>query len=214
MYVPEQTNHRLRVVTPNGSVTTLAGSVASFSNGFGTAATFNIPFGVTADTLGQLYISDYANNRIRKLLCIPSPSGFYSSSGSPVLCPAGSFCPLSSMNATLCPKGTYSFAGASSCTPCSAGTFSSAPGSTSCQQCPGGHFCSAGTASWASQNCGRGRYCPDGSSAPTPCPHQVPPSGGWGALQAQGPAFLVDTALCLNHCFWNFTSGDGLLSKC
>ena len=37
---------------------------------------------------------------------------------------------------------------------------------------------------------------------------------GWGALQAQGPAFLVETASCLNHCFWNFTSGDGLLSRC
>jgi hypothetical protein len=24
----------------------------------------------------------------------------------------------------------------------------------------------------------------------------------------------VETARCLNHCFWNFTSGDGMLSKC
>ena len=52
------------------------------------------------------------------------------------------------------------------------------------------------------------------SGAPTPCPYQVPPTGGWGALQVQGPAFLVETARCLNHCFWNFTSGDGMLSKC
>ncbi len=41
--------------------------------------------------------------------------------------------------------------------------------------------------------CGRGNYCPDGSAAPTPCPFQMPPSGGWGALQVQGPAFLHGT---------------------
>ena len=113
----------------------------------------------------------------------------------------------------LCPKGS-SNAGASNCTLCSAGKFTATTGSTSCQKCPGGHFCPAGTSSWARLNCGRGNYCPDGSGAPTPCPYQVPPSGGWGALQVQGPAFLVETAHCLNHCFWNFTSGDGMLSTC
>ena len=40
------------------------------------------------------------------------------------------------------------------------------------------------------------------------------PAGGWGAQGVQGPAFLVETAGCANHCFWNFTSGDGVLSKC
>jgi hypothetical protein len=96
---------------------------------------------------------------------------------------------------------------------CPAGSFCPL-GSQNASLCPGGHFCPAGTSSWANLNCGRGNYCPDGSSAPTPCPYQVPPSGGWGALQVQGPAFLVETAHCLNHCFWNFTSGDGMLSKC
>ena len=146
--------------------------------------------------------------------CVPCPASFYCFSGLPVICPAGSYCPLSSINATLCPKGFYSNAGASTCTPCLSGTFAPATGSTSCQKCPGGHFCPAGTSSWAYLNCGRGNYCPDGSGAPTPCPYQVPPTGGWGALQVQGPAFLVETAHCLNHCFWNFTSGDGMLSKC
>lgn len=64
------------------------------------------------------------------------------------------------------------------------------------------------------QQCGRGHFCPEDSYVPTPCPFQAPPGGGWGALQAQGPAFLVDTATCRNHCFWNYTSGDGRLSKC
>ena len=145
---------------------------------------------------------------------IPCPSRYYCFLGRPVLCPAGNFCPLSSINATLCPIGTFSNPGASNCTLCLAGTFTIATGSTSCQQCPGGHYCPTGTSFWASLNCGKGNYCPDGSGAPTPCPFQVPPTGGWGALQVQGPAFLVETAHCLNHCFWNLTSGDGMLSKC
>ena len=150
--------------------------------------------------------------------CTPCFSGSYApynNSASCLTCPAGSFCPWSSsINSTICPKGSFSSAGATNCTLCPAGAFASAAGSSSCQRCPGGHYCPAGTSSWARLNCGRGNYCPDGSGSPTPCPFQVLPTGGWGALHVQGPAFLVETAHCLNHCFWNFTSGDGMLSKC
>ena len=147
--------------------------------------------------------------------CGPSKSGSYCYGGSSFPCTAGSYCPPGSTNATKCPPGTFSnITLASNCTLCPVGTFNSAVGSVSCQRCPGGHYCPAGTSSWARLNCGRGNYCPDGTGAPTPCPYQVPLSGGWGALQVQGPAFLSETAHCLNHCFWNFTSGDGMLSKC
>ena len=145
-------------------------------------------------------------------------------------CFSGTFtfqCPTTVVGATCpdptpapsftCTAGSYKAFCASNCTLCPAGTFNSATGSVSavsCQQCPGGHYCPVGTSSWARLNCGRGNYCPDGSGAPTPCPLQVPPTGEWGVMQAQGPAFLVETARCLNHCFWNFTSGDGMLSKC
>ena len=114
-------------------------------------------------------------------------------------CTAGFYCPAGSCSATqaICPPGSF----------CATGVVSPA-------LCPGGHYCPAGTSSWAHLNCGTGNYCPAGSGIPTPCPYQVPPSGGWGALQVQGPAFLVETSQCLNHCFWNFTSGDGKLSKC
>jgi hypothetical protein len=117
-------------------------------------------------------------------------------------CPAGSF----SVTSSLIPLSVI-------CLSCPAGTFFT-PAIESCQKCPGGHFCPAGTLSWARLNCGRGYFCPEGSAIPTPCPFQVPPSGGWGALQVQGPAFMVETAGCLNQCFWNYTSGDGMLSKC
>ena len=196
-----------------GTLYVIAGqSAAGYADGFSVTAAFQSPRTVTHDTGGVIYVVD--SGRIRQLTCVPCPSSYYCSSGAPVLCPAGSHCPLSSISATLCSIGAFSAAGAATCTLCPAGTFTTSTGSSSCQQCPGGHYCPAGTSSWARLKCGRGNYCPDGSGAPTPCPYQVPPSGGWGALQVQGPAFLVETARCLNHCFWNFTSGDGMLSKC
>ena len=214
LFVADRVANRIRMVSSLMVTTITGGFSSSFMDGFGTAALHSAPHGITITPTGTLYIGDSGNYKIRQLTCVPCPASYYCSSGSPILCPAGSYCPLSSINAPLCPKGTFSNAGAASCTACPAGFFASASGSTSCQQCPGGHFCPSATSSWAHLNCGRGNYCPDGSGAPTPCPYQVPPSGGWGALQVQGPAFLVETALCLNHCFWNFTSSDGLLSKC
>jgi hypothetical protein len=212
IYVADQ-NHRIRVIDFAQVVTTIAGSGTSgMLAGYGIGAQFNSPWGITATPYDTLIVGEL--HGIRELTCVPCPASYYCVSGTPALCPAGFYCPLSSITPTLCPKGTFSNAGASNCTVCPAGTFASSTGSTSCQKCPGGHFCPSGTSSWARLNCGRGNYCPDGSGAPTPCPYQVPPSGGWGALQVQGPAFLVETAHCLNHCFWNFTSGDGMLSKC
>lgn len=131
----------------------------------------------------------------------------------PGCCPYGSFYNRSVGHCAQCPSGSSRNGTLTSCTPCNAGSYSKA-GAVSCTICPGGHFCPPGTSSWARLNCGRGNYCPDGSGSPTPCPYQVPPPGGWGQLKVQGPAFLFETAHCLNHCFWNFSSGDGLLSKC
>ena len=160
-----------------------------------------------------------AANPGRVVFVFSCASGYFGNVTVPtcVLCPAGSFCPAGAASAAPCPAGSFSADGAASpanCTSCPAGTFAPTAGSASCRQCARGHYCPAGTSSWASLNCGRGSYCPEGSDAPTPCPVQVPPPGGWGALQAQGPAFLVETARCLNQCFWNFTSGDGFLSRC
>ena len=124
----------------------------------------------------------------------PSASGSGTPSGAPTASP--------SRTPTLAPSAA----------PCGAGTFGAAP---ACAPCAEGHYCPPGTLSWARLSCGRGNFCPEGASAPTPCPIQVPPPGSWGALQVQGPAFLVETARCANHCFWNFSSGDyGALSKC
>ena len=208
--------HQVIVISPSGQVLQVVAGATTSGNidDWSFNARFNNPRQMTLDPRGVLYLADTGNSKLRQLTCVPCPVSYYCFSGAPVICPAGSFCPLSSINATLCPQGSFSNTGASTCTLCPSGTFTSTTGSTSCQQCPGGHYCPAGTSSWARLNCGRGNYCPDGSGTPSPCPYQVPPTGGWGALQVQGPAFIVETARCLNHCFWNFTSGDGMLSKC
>ena len=68
MYVADTYNNVIRKITPAGVVTTFAGSgTAGATNGTGTAASFDEPFGVATDLQGNVYVSDVANNLIRKI---------------------------------------------------------------------------------------------------------------------------------------------------
>jgi len=72
LYVTDKDNHRIRKISSAGVVTTLAGSRnPTFADGVGTAASFNSPYGVAVDILGNLYVADNGNHRIRKI----SPTG-------------------------------------------------------------------------------------------------------------------------------------------
>jgi len=70
VYVADTFNQTIRKVTPNGVVTTLAGSVGNTgsTDGTGSAALFENPYGITVDTSGNLYVADTFNNTIRKLV--------------------------------------------------------------------------------------------------------------------------------------------------
>ena len=64
--VGDTSNHRIRLVTPLGVVTTLAGSSQSFADGTGTGASFNYPLGVAViPSSGVIVVADSGNNRIR-----------------------------------------------------------------------------------------------------------------------------------------------------
>lgn len=67
LYVADRWNNRIRKITPEGVVTTLAGSLSGFADGTGAAALFSGPYGVAFDGSDTLYVADTFNNRIRKV---------------------------------------------------------------------------------------------------------------------------------------------------
>jgi sugar lactone lactonase YvrE len=75
LFVADRENHRIRKVTPDGSVTTVAGT-GEFGNvdGPATSAAFALPSGVAVDGSGNIYVADEANNSIRLI----SPDGYVS----------------------------------------------------------------------------------------------------------------------------------------
>ena len=84
LYVADSYNNRIRKVAPDGVITTVAGrgpsdfipapgAMRTYNGGFSgdggpaTSAEINRPAGVALDTLGNLYIADSLNDRIRKV---------------------------------------------------------------------------------------------------------------------------------------------------
>jgi sugar lactone lactonase YvrE len=68
LYVADSNNSNIRKITPDGMVTTLAGSGrAGADDGPGRSARFSFPTGVGVDRQGNLYIADSANHLIRRI---------------------------------------------------------------------------------------------------------------------------------------------------
>lgn len=64
----DRDNHALRTMTPQGHVTTLAGTGwGGFKNGPGKTSQFRLPSGVAVDSKGTIYVADSANHAIRTL---------------------------------------------------------------------------------------------------------------------------------------------------
>ena len=70
VYIADTGNHRVRKLSKDGTITTVAGNgTAAFSGdgGLATHASLNAPRAVAVDAAGNLYIADFANSRIRKV---------------------------------------------------------------------------------------------------------------------------------------------------
>lgn len=77
LYIADAEFHRIRRVAPNGIISTIAGTgIAGFSGDGGQArlAQVNFPMGVAVTLDGTIYISDFRNQRVRKI----SPAGIIS----------------------------------------------------------------------------------------------------------------------------------------
>ena len=162
------------------------------------AGSYAAVVGMSACTLCAAGLFGNATGRANSALCYPcaAPVGWACDAGSTnatgAPCGAGWACPGGAVGASLCPGGSYQ----------------PAPLSSSCLQCPAGWACAAGSTAWNAQECGRGNYCPAGSAAPTTCGTRNQ-MGAQGMLN--GPAFYVDTAACVGHCY---NGGAGQLSTC
>lgn len=68
MIVSDRGNSCIRKITPDGNVTTLAGSTDyGYADGMGKAAKFSDPTGVAIDYQGNIYVADNGSRRIRKV---------------------------------------------------------------------------------------------------------------------------------------------------
>ena len=60
-------SQRIRRLSPDGVVSTLAGGERGFSDGVGLAARFSTPSGLAVDAAGTLYVADTGNNAVRRI---------------------------------------------------------------------------------------------------------------------------------------------------
>jgi sugar lactone lactonase YvrE len=74
VYVADTDNHKIRKIDTAGNVTTIAGSTAGFADGEGANAQFDSPYGIAVDNVGNIYVADVTNHRIRKI----APNGLVS----------------------------------------------------------------------------------------------------------------------------------------
>jgi trimeric autotransporter adhesin len=71
LYIADTRNDRIRKVTPDGLITTVAGNGNEGCDGDGgpaTSAQLNWPSGIAVDSAGNLFIADTDNDRIRKVI--------------------------------------------------------------------------------------------------------------------------------------------------
>jgi sugar lactone lactonase YvrE len=163
VFVADTGNHRIRLVTLSGSVSTLAGSgTSAFANGAGAAASFNQPHGVAVGASGDVFVGDYGNSCIRMVTLSGVVSTLAGSGAAAFGNGVGSVASFAYPHSVAidtsgnvfvadfgnhrirklsCAAGTYSATGVCCCTPCPEGTYGATAGLTAAT-CSGP--CSAG----------------------------------------------------------------------
>ncbi len=68
LYVTDGGKHQIATIGPNGTVAVFAGGQKGYADGVGAAAAFDTPMGITVDDGGTVFVSDYGNHRIRRIL--------------------------------------------------------------------------------------------------------------------------------------------------
>jgi len=68
IFVADRNNHRIRVISKDGNVRTVAGcGEKGFADGASVKAMFNHPCGIALDKEGNMFVADEFNHRIRKI---------------------------------------------------------------------------------------------------------------------------------------------------
>jgi streptogramin lyase len=94
VYVADVNNNKIRKITSEGVVTTFAGAQKfGFKDAIGTSSRFNHPMGVSVDTMGNVYVADWVNDKIRKI----TPTGVVTTliTGACTVPPPDFWCPNS-----------------------------------------------------------------------------------------------------------------------
>jgi sugar lactone lactonase YvrE len=68
-YVTDEENHRIRMISADGQVYTLAGNgINKSADGSGNFASFSYPLGITIDASGVMAVLDNGTQQIRKIV--------------------------------------------------------------------------------------------------------------------------------------------------
>ena len=118
LYVADRYNHKIRkIVIATGVVSTFAGSTSGYADGTGILAKFSEPFAICFDNMGNLYVADYQNHKIRKIVISTgavstvagSTPGYLDGIGSSAKFnyPTGLCCDLNGANIYVVDNGNY-----------------------------------------------------------------------------------------------------------
>ncbi len=102
LYIADAGNNRVRMISAfSGNISSIAGTGAAGSTGDGLAATsalLNRPTDIAFDTLGNIYIADFNNNRVRVILASDSKIYAYAGNGTAGYAGDGSAASLAHLN--------------------------------------------------------------------------------------------------------------------